>query len=125
MLRFLGSPAELLGADRVEGAVIGRNRLEGDADGRLRARPTGRHSTLRTGLVLRSIGYFGTPIPGLPFDETRGVIPHQDGRVLGAVGTYVVGWIKRGPSGIIGTNKKCARETVAALLADAKAGNLP
>jgi ferredoxin--NADP+ reductase len=81
--------------------------------------------------VLRSVGYRGTPLAGLPFDEQRSVLPHVDGRVVDPVagapvrGVYTAGWIKRGPSGIIGSNKKCARETVASLLADYEAGVLP
>ncbi|MFC7303918.1 FAD-dependent oxidoreductase [Streptomyces monticola] len=77
------------------------------------------------GLLLRAVGYRGAPIPGLPFDEATGTVPHEDGRVLGRPGTYVVGWIKRGPSGGIGTNRGCAAETVGTLLADAVAGALP
>jgi ferredoxin/flavodoxin---NADP+ reductase len=82
-------------------------------------------------LILRAIGYFGQVVPGLPFDDHRGVIPNQDGRVVEHAdetpipGAYVVGWIKRGPSGIIGTNKKCARDTVRSLIDDARAGRLP
>lgn len=77
-----------------------------------------------TGLLIRSIGYRGNPLPGLPFDDTHGVIEHIDGRVVGRLGSYVTGWIKRGPTGVIGTNKKCARDTVRALLDDADAGRL-
>jgi len=84
---------------------------------------TGRLSRIPADLVVRSVGYRGVALPGLPFDERANVIPHRDGRVVadGAVlpGWYVAGWIKRGPSGIIGTNKKDAAATVAALLADA------
>jgi ferredoxin--NADP+ reductase len=129
VLRFLTSPIELLGSQRVDSVRVVRNRLERDSDGRLRARATAEESVIGAGLVLRSVGYFGTPIAGLPFDEIRGVIPNQDGRVVGPGGTeagvFVTGWIKRGPQGIIGTNKKCARDTVRALLADAAADRLP
>jgi ferredoxin--NADP+ reductase len=129
VLRFLTSPIELLGSQRVDSVRVVRNRLERDSDGRLRARATAEESVIEAGLVLRSVGYFGTPIAGLPFDEIRGVIPNQDGRVVGPGGTeagvFVTGWIKRGPQGIIGTNKKCARDTVRALLADAAADRLP
>jgi ferredoxin--NADP+ reductase len=97
----------------------------------LRAAPTGETEEIEAGLVLRSIGYQGTPIPGVPFDERRATIHNQDGRVTdpdtGAPvpGVYAAGWIKRGPSGVIGTNKKCAQETVDVLLADLAAGALP
>ncbi|MCX4673137.1 FAD-dependent oxidoreductase [Streptomyces sp. NBC_01381] len=80
---------------------------------------------IRTGLVLRAIGYRGVPVAGLPFDEATGTVPHEGGRVTGRPGTYVVGWIKRGPSGGIGANRICAAETVTTLLADAVAGALP
>ncbi|MBB1026455.1 4Fe-4S ferredoxin, partial [Dietzia sp. DQ11-38-2] len=86
---------------------------------------------LDAGLVLRSVGYRGVPVPGVPFDPATGTIPHRGGRVLDrpggseVPGSYVVGWIKRGPRGFIGSNKTCARETVDALLADANAGRLP
>jgi ferredoxin--NADP+ reductase len=129
VLRFLSSPIELLGSDRVESVLVVRNHLECDSDGRLRARATDEESLIEAGLVLRSVGYFGSPIAGLPFDERRGVIPNENGRVLGPGGTvagvFVTGWIKRGPQGIIGTNKKCARDTVRSLLADAAAGRVP
>ena len=76
------------------------------------------------GLVLRSVGYKGIALPGVPFDEGSGTIPNHEGRVVGAERTYVAGWIKRGPSGVIGTNKKDATETVELLLDDARAGRL-
>ena len=74
--------------------------------------------------MLRSVGYKGVELPGVPFDESTGTIPNDGGRVEGAERTYVAGWIKRGPSGVIGTNKKDATETIAALLEDARAGRL-
>jgi ferredoxin--NADP+ reductase len=84
------------------------------------------------GLVLRSVGYRGIPLPGLPFDDRRGVIPNVDGAVVTGAGSltpihgvYVSGWIKRGPQGVIGTNKSCAAQTVDHLLADAAAGRIP
>ncbi|MEU8761448.1 FAD-dependent oxidoreductase [Streptomyces sp. NPDC048659] len=77
------------------------------------------------GTVLRAVGYRGTPLAGLPFDEATGTVPHEHGRVAGRPGTYVVGWIKRGPSGGIGANRTCAAETVGTLLADAVDGTLP
>jgi ferredoxin--NADP+ reductase len=120
-LRFLRSPLEVLGegADGpVTGLLVTRNRI----DEQLRAIPTGAEEVIECGLVLRSIGYRGLTLPGVPFDERRGVIRNEGGRVGG--GEYAVGWIKRGPSGVIGTNKKCATETVANLLEDAAAGRL-
>jgi len=89
-----------------------------EEDGRIVARPTGETETIECGLVLRSVGYKGVPLPGVPFDEGRGTIPNDRGRVAGAERTYVAGWIKRGPSGVIGTNKKDATETVELLLED-------
>jgi ferredoxin--NADP+ reductase len=129
-LRFLRSPVEILGSERVEGIRLSVNRIDARGDGSLTAVPTGIEETLECGLVLRSIGYRGVPIPGVPFDERAGLIRNEDGRVLddsGAPlrGEYAVGWIKRGPSGVIGTNKKCANETVARIVEDRVAGNLP
>ena len=74
---------------------------------------------------MRAVGHRGRPVAGLPFDDDRGVVPHDAGRVEGRPGHYVVGWIKRGPSGGIGTNRTCAAETVGSLLDDAVAGRLP
>jgi ferredoxin--NADP+ reductase len=129
VLRFLASPVEIHGKTRVEAVTVVRNRLVRAEDGSLRARATDHTETMSAGLVMRAIGYTGVPLPGVPFDTGRGVIPNRCGRVLGAddvlPGVYVTGWIKRGPSGVIGTNKKCAQETVDALLEDADAGCLP
>jgi ferredoxin--NADP+ reductase len=116
VLRFLTSPVALLGGDRVEAVELVRNRLEADAQGRLRAVPTGERETLPCGLVFRSVGYQGVAVPGVPFDEARATILNEDGRVF--PGVYCAGWIKRGPSGVIGTNKKDATETVELLLED-------
>ncbi|MER8047951.1 FAD-dependent oxidoreductase [Streptomyces sp. NPDC094032] len=121
-LRFFLRPVEILGADgRVTGVRF--ERTEPDGDGGVRG--TGRYEEIEAGLVLRAVGYRGAPLPGLPFDEARGTVPHAAGRVLrdGAVspGEYVAGWIKRGPTGVIGTNRPCAKETAASLLADAPA----
>lgn len=97
-----------------------------NADGQLI--DTGRHSTIPVDLVVRSVGYRGRPLGSVPFDEDRGVIPNSDGRVLDGdepiPGLYVAGWIKRGPTGIIGTNKKCAVGTVGALYEDIDSGDL-
>ena len=123
VLRFLVSPLAILGDERVEAVEIVRNELVED-DGRLVARPTGETETIPAGLVLRSVGYKGVPLPGVPFDERTGTIPNDRGRAEGAERTYAAGWIKRGPSGVIGTNKKDATETVEQLLADARAGML-
>jgi ferredoxin--NADP+ reductase len=123
VLRFLASPVEIKGEGRVEKIVIGRNELV-DEDGALRAKDSGEREELECGLVLRSVGYTGVPIEGVPFDEKRGLILNEGGRVLDShdsghkVGHYAAGWIKRGPSGVIGTNKKDAMETVRHLLAD-------
>lgn len=129
-LRFLRSPIKILGSDRVEGIVVGINELFVDDAGAVRARDTGETETIECGLVLRSIGYLGTGIDGVPHDADQGVIPNKQGRVTDEnehpiPGQYVVGWIKRGPSGVIGTNKKDAAETVDQILEDAEAGRIP
>ncbi|MFP5070350.1 FAD-dependent oxidoreductase [Pseudonocardia nantongensis] len=118
-LRFLRSPLRLVGRDgRVSGVQVERNQVTDDG----RVRGTGETTTLDAGLVVRAIGYAGEQIPGLPFDEARGTVPHEQGRVLlGAEplrGSYVTGWIKRGPTGVIGTNKSDGTETAASVLAD-------
>lgn len=129
---FVTSPVALLGEHRVEGMVVERNRLEADGQGGVRAVATGEQRTLDLGLVFRSVGYRGVALEGFPFDERRGTIPNQGGRVTVAPGSsetipglYVAGWIKRGPQGVIGTNKSCAAETVAQLVADLEHGTLP
>jgi ferredoxin/flavodoxin---NADP+ reductase len=166
VLRFLLSPTALLADLRSVGAAgrlgaveLARNELVADAAGKLRAAPTGERETISAGLVFRAIGYRGIPLPGVPFDTRRGVIPNEGGRVLDTAaspdadresgghssgtgaqsqgggdshgddgrsraggrlrGEYAVGWVKRGPSGVIGTNKKDAQETVDAIFADA------
>ncbi len=129
VLRFLASPIEIRGKDRVESVLIGRNQLV-EEEGGLRAKDTGEREELECGLVLRSVGYSGIPIEGVPFDQSRGLILNDGGRVLDShdaghkVGHYAAGWIKRGPSGVIGTNKKDALETVAHLLADLQSQTL-
>ena len=129
---FATSPVSLLGDESVTGIEVERNRLEGDGAGGVRAVATGEHRRLAVGLVFRSVGYLGVPIAGVPFDQRRGVVPNREGRVVAAPGSettipglYVAGWIKRGPQGVIGTNKPCAVETVVRLLADRDAGVLP
>jgi ferredoxin--NADP+ reductase len=123
VLRFLVSPVAILGEERVEAVEVVRNELVAE-DGRVVARPTAETETIPCGLVLRSVGYQGVALPGVPFDERRGLIPNDRGRVDGAARTYAAGWIKRGPSGVIGTNKKDATETVELLLEDARGGLL-
>jgi ferredoxin--NADP+ reductase len=122
-LRFLVSPVAILGTDRVEAVEVVHNELV-EENGRLVARPTGEVEVIPAGIVLRSVGYKGVPLQGVPFDERTDTIPNEQGRVSGAERTYVAGWIKRGPSGVIGTNKKDATETVELLLEDARAGLL-
>ncbi|HXH82553.1 MAG TPA: FAD-dependent oxidoreductase [Candidatus Tectomicrobia bacterium] len=130
VLRFLVSPVELLddGTGAVGGMRLARNRLVPTPTGTLQAEPTGEVETLPVGLVFRSVGYRGVAIPGVPFEERWGVVLNEAGRVLDPAtraprtGEYVAGWIKRGPSGVIGTNKPDAVETVTAMLEDAAAG---
>jgi len=118
VFRFFESPVAILGEDRVEGVELVRNELDADE----RAVPTGEHEKLPCGLVFRSVGYHGVELPGVPFDARSGTIPNDGGRV--EPGVYCAGWIKRGPTGVIGTNKKDATETVQLLLEDAAAGRL-
>ena len=118
VFRFLTSPIEIKGDGRVEAIVLGRNELVTDESGRTSARDTGEREELPVQLVVRSVGYRGLPTPGLPFDDKSATIPHTDGRVEGSRNEYVVGWIKRGPTGVIGTNKKDSQDTVDTLLAD-------
>jgi ferredoxin/flavodoxin---NADP+ reductase len=130
VLRFLTSPTEFVGTDRVQGLRVLRNRLFDGPDGSVRIESTSEIETLSAGLVLRSVGYRATPLPSLPFDDARGVVPNCNGRVFDPLlatpltGVYVAGWLKRGPKGFIGTNKLCSRETVSALLEDAAASRL-
>ncbi|MGW0182419.1 FAD-dependent oxidoreductase [Nocardia sp. NPDC003345] len=130
VFRYQSAPARILGPDRVTGIEVERTESVTGPDGRVRAAGTGDLELLETGLVLTSVGYRGVPTPGLPFDEQRGIIPNQAGRVLDAPdgtavpGVYVTGWIKRGPTGFIGTNKSCSQETVGQLAADFNAGRL-
>jgi ferredoxin--NADP+ reductase len=126
VIRFLVSPVALQGDDN--GAVVGmrlvKNELQATAAGTLQARPTDRFEDLPAGLVFRSVGYRGVPIPGVPFNDAWGVILNDKGRVLdpdtreSRVGEYAAGWIKRGPTGVIGTNKPDAAETVACMVED-------
>jgi ferredoxin--NADP+ reductase len=129
-LRFLRSPAQIRGTAAVEAVDVRRNEIVRADDGTLRARPAGEEvETIGCGLVLRSVGYRAVPLPDVPFDERHFVLPNARGRVLGAdgeplPGVYAVGWIKRGPTGILGTNKRDAEETVSRLVEDLAAGAL-
>ncbi|MGP4058449.1 FAD-dependent oxidoreductase [Mycobacterium sp. 4D054] len=118
VFRFKTSPIEIKGDGRVESIVLGRNELISGADGRVTAKDTGEREEVPAQLVVRAVGYRGLPTPGLPFDERAGTIPHTDGRIDGSRNEYVVGWIKRGPTGVIGSNKKDSADTVETLLAD-------
>lgn len=121
-LRFLVSPLEILQdeAGDVSGVVLQRNRLT--PSGGVQA--TDKTETIAVQMVLRSVGYRGAALPEVPFDEARGIVPHEGGRMIGGEREYTTGWIKRGPSGVVGTNRKCASETVDSLLADAREGRL-
>jgi ferredoxin--NADP+ reductase len=123
-LRFAVSPVAIHGEERVEAIEIAHNRLVADESGRVNAEPTDEHETVRCGIVFRSVGYLGVALPGVPFDVRRATIPNENGRVKGAPGVYCAGWIKRGPTGVIGTNKKDATETINLLLEDAREGML-
>src|SRR5205807_4076088 len=127
----LCSPVEIRGSGRVEAVDVRRNEIVRADDGSLRPRPVdGEVETIDCGLVLRSVGYRAVPLPGVPFDERSFVLPNDRGRVLGPdgeplPGVYAVGWIKRGPTGILGTNKRDADETVRCLVEDLSADRLP
>ena len=130
-LRFLSSPVEIRGEGRVEAIDVGRNEIVQADDGALRPRPVEEDvETIECGLVLRSVGYRAVPLPGVPFDEGSYVLPNERGRVRGTdgeilPGVYAVGWIKRGPTGILGTNKRDAEETVSCLTEDLSTGAVP
>jgi ferredoxin/flavodoxin---NADP+ reductase len=125
-VRFWLSPVEIQGEEKVEGLTVERTSLT--ADGRLLG--TGTVETLGVQMVLRSVGYQSVPLPGVPFDDRSHTVPNAEGRVLGPdgqplPGEYVAGWLKRGPTGVIGTNKSDAAQTVRALLADLAGGPGP
>jgi ferredoxin/flavodoxin---NADP+ reductase len=130
IIRFLLSPVELLsdGSGRVTSMRLAKNELYATPTGTLQPRPTGRVEEIPVGLVFRSVGYRGVPLPGVPFHDKWGVILNEQGRVLDpdtnqpVVGEYTAGWIKRGPTGVIGTNKPDAGETVACMLEDLNRG---
>lgn len=123
VFRFRTSPIEIKGDGRVESIVLGRNELVDD-NGRIVAKDTGERDELPAQLVVRAVGYRGVPTPGLPFDDKTGTIPHTCGRIDGRRNEYVVGWIKRGPTGVIGSNKKDSQETVDTLIADLSRASL-
>ena len=123
--RFLVSPVEITGKGSVQQVKIERNKLVSTPSGYLNSEGTGEFETLDASMVLRSVGYRGIALPGVPYNEKKGTIPNDHGRVLDhegelLPGAYVVGWAKRGPTGVIGTNKKDAEETVALMLEDVK-----
>ncbi len=130
VLRFLTSPVAIEGREYVEGVEVVRNALYRDADGAMRARATDALEVIPADLVFRAIGYQGVGLPGVPFDPITATIPNDRGRVIDPLdgrprrGEYVAGWIKRGPTGIIGTNKSDARESVDVLFADLRADRL-
>ncbi|MFD4439140.1 FAD-dependent oxidoreductase [Nocardia sp. NPDC058519] len=127
VFRYLAAPTAVHGTDAVTAIEFAHNELT-EENGQLVATATDRTETIDTGLVLRAIGYRGVPVAGLPFDERRGTVPSEHGRVLDATepvpGVYVSGWIKRGPRGVIGSNRVDAEETVEAVIADFIAGKL-
>lgn len=130
VMRFLVSPVEVVGEDHVQGVVVARNELYRSRGGALAPRLTDERETISTNLVFRAIGYQGVALPGVPFDGTSGTIPNDRGRVIDPVdghvrpGEYVTGWIKRGPTGVIGTNKPDSQETADMVLEDLRAGHL-
>ena len=130
VLRFLRSPVQIRGNGRVEAVDVRRNEIVRTDDGTLRARAVDEEvETIECGLVLRSVGYRAVPLPDVPFDERHFVLPNERGRVLAPdheplPGVYAVGWIKRGPTGILGTNKRDAEETVRCLAEDLRSGAL-
>jgi len=131
VLRFLRSPLQIRGAERVEAIDVRRNEIARGHDGMLRARAVEEDAErIDCGLVLRSVGYRAVPLPDVPFDERSYVLPNARGRVLTPAGealpgVYAVGWIKRGPTGILGTNKRDAEETVTCFVEDLAAAALP
>lgn len=123
LLRFLGSPVEIVGEDFVTGIRVSRNSLT-EIDGVMTATPTQEVELIETGLVLRSVGHRSNALAGLPFDESRGIVPNRGGRANTALPVYVTGWIKRGATGVIGTNRRCAAETISALFQDIASGRI-
>jgi ferredoxin--NADP+ reductase len=130
-MRFNVSPTEILGQDQVEGVRVRRNRLTEVASGQIVAAPTAEAEVIPAAVVFRSIGYLVAPVKDVPYDAAKSQIPHVEGQVLDGPqgspipGLFVAGWAKRGPSGVIGTNKPDAAETVRTLLAAYGSGGLP
>jgi ferredoxin--NADP+ reductase len=123
VFRFRTSPIEIRGDSKVASIVLGHNELVDD-NGRIVAKDTGEREEVPAQLVVRAVGYRGVPTPGLPFDEKSGTIPHTAGRIDGRRNEYVVGWIKRGPTGVIGSNKKDSQDTVDTLISDLSGADL-
>lgn len=122
IFKFAASPLEIMGQQNVEAIQIAANKTEFSKGGQEQVLSSGQRSSLNTGLIFRAIGYRGSHFPGLPFDTKRGVIENEKGRITengnAVKGAYVTGWIKRGPRGVIGTNKRCAGETVSKVFED-------
>lgn len=131
IMHFMTSPVEIIGDDKVEAIKLVRNELYTNENGTVRPRATDETEVIPVGMVFRSVGYKGVALPDVPFYDKWGIIPNNEGRVVKefgsdeqVIGDYVVGWIKRGPSGIIGTNKPDSVETAQHLLEDAQAGHI-
>jgi len=130
-IRFLVSPVEIIGDEngKVSAIRIVKNEAFKDKDGSVRARATDQEETIPVGLVFRSVGYRGVPLPEIPFNQSWGIVHNETGRITDAAGKrqtgcYVAGWIKRGPTGVIGTNKTDAQETVNCMVEDLRAGSI-
>ncbi|MFL2651158.1 MAG: FAD-dependent oxidoreductase [Anaerolineales bacterium] len=131
-MRFLTSPIEMYnnGADKVSGMRLVKNEIYRDEKGSLKARPTDVYEDIDTGLVFRSVGYLGSAVPGIPFDSKSGIICNSQGRIFDPktqeflIGLYTSGWIKRGPTGVIGTNKEDSIESINCLIEDVKSGKM-
>lgn len=132
IFKCLASPLSVAGSESVESVSFSKNTLEADNNGRLNAVATEATELVKAQLLVRAVGYKGQAVAGLPFDEARGVMPNSGGRVAAEDSSasstlnacYVVGWLKRGPQGVLGTNKGCSKETVNNLLEDWQAGRL-
>ena len=129
--RFLLSPVEIIGEDgKIVAVKLERNELRPSVSGDIKASGTGEFETIPAGMILRSVGYKGIPLPGVPFDARNGVIPNEVGRIVDldtgkvVAGEYVAGWIKRGPTGVIGTNKPDAVESVNSMYEDLQKGKI-
>jgi ferredoxin--NADP+ reductase len=129
VIRFLVSPTELIGEDgKVSAIKIVKNEAIVQEDGSVKAQATDQTETIPVGMVFRSVGYRGAPLPDIPFNESWGTIANEEGRIVDngepVTGLYTAGWIKRGPTGVIGTNKTCAQQTVNHMVEDLKAGKI-